>query len=73
MGKVILLFTFVFFMSCKNEYKYEFRGYVNTNEGQKEAIWYCDTFNFDSDTAFYTNSDGSIVKIYPPYIVKHLK
>lgn len=73
MVEIILLFSFLFFVSCKNEYRYEFRGYVNTNVGTKEVIWYCDTFNFDSDTAFYTNSDGSIVKIYPPYILKHLK
>jgi len=73
MVKVILFVCLMFLFSCKNEYKYEFKGYVETNQGKKEAIWYCDTFNFEGETAYYFNSDGSIVKINPPYILKHLK
>ena len=35
-----------------------------------DAIWYTDTINFDGDTIFYFNSDGSEVRIKPPYILK---
>jgi hypothetical protein len=35
-----------------------------------DAIWYTDTISFDGDTAYYFNSDGSEVRIYPPYVLK---
>jgi hypothetical protein len=34
-----------------------------------DAIWYTDTISFDGDTIYYFNSDGSEVRIYPPYIL----
>jgi len=34
-----------------------------------DAIWYTDTISFDEDTAYYFNSDGSEVRIYPPFIL----
>ena len=34
-----------------------------------DAIWYTDTISFDGDTAYYFNSDGSEVRIYPPYVL----
>ena len=37
------------------------------------AIQYTDTLGFDGDTAYYFNSDGSEVRIYPPYTIDTLK
>ena len=34
-----------------------------------DAIWYTDTISFDGDTIYYFNSDGSEVRIYPPFIL----
>jgi hypothetical protein len=38
-----------------------------------DAVWYTDTLGFDGDTAYYFNSDGSEVRIYPPYTIDSLK
>ena len=61
--------------SCNiKEYRYEIRGkvYVPTagSNPMHDAIWYTDTISFDGDTAYYFNSDGSEVRIYPPYVLK---
>ena len=61
--------------SCSmKEYRYEIRGkvYVPTAgpNPMHDAIWYTDTISFDGDTAYYFNSDGSEVRIYPPYVLK---
>ena len=54
--------------SCTNkEYKYKIEGTVETKDGARPAIWYTDTISFDGDTAYYFNSDGSQVRISPPY------
>lgn len=71
----ILLFLLA---SCTmKKYKYEIRGkvYIPSNglTSMHDAIWYTDTISFDGDTAYYFNSDGSEVRIYPPYIIKHLQ
>ena len=60
--------------SCNmKEYRYEIRGkvYVPTSglNPMHDAIWYTDTISFDGDTAYYFNSDGSEVRIKPPYIL----
>jgi hypothetical protein len=34
-----------------------------------DAIWYTDTISLDGDTLYYFNSDGSEVRIYPPFIL----
>ena len=62
--------------SCDiKEYRYEIRGkvYVPTSglNPMNDAIWYTDTISFDGDTAYYFNSDGSEVRIYPPYVLKY--
>ncbi len=67
---LVILFTF----SCnKKKYRYEIHGkvYVPTSgsSGMYDAIWLTDTISFDGDTAYYFNSDGSEVRIYPPYIL----
>jgi hypothetical protein len=62
-------------ISCRNkDYRYEIRGkvYVPTSgtNPMHDAIWYTDTIDFDGDIIYYFNSDGSEVRIYPPYILK---
>jgi len=69
-----LLFLTLILTACnKNEYKYEIRGkvYVPTSglNPMHDAIWYTDTISFDGDVAYYFNSDGSEVRIYPPFIL----
>ena len=61
--------------SCNiKEYRYKISGkvYVPTSglNPMHDAIWYTDTISFDGDTAYYFNSDGSEVRIYPPYVLK---
>jgi hypothetical protein len=72
LSKLILLLLIV--SSCiKKEYRYEIRGkvYVPTSgvNPMHDAIWYTDTISFDGDTLYYFNSDGSEVRIRPPYIL----
>ena len=69
-----LLLILLLFSSCgRKEYRYEIRGkiYIPTSglNPMHDAIWYTDTINFDGDTIYYSNSDGSIVKIRPPFIL----
>jgi len=75
--KKLILITLVgmVLFSCEwKEYKYEIHGkvYVPTSglNPMHDAIWYTDTISFDGDTLYYFNSDGSEVRIYPPYILK---
>ena len=76
MKKLILitLVGMVLFSCNRKEYKYEIHGkvYVPTSgvNPMHDAIWYTDTIKFDGDTIFYFNSDGSEVRIKPPYILK---
>jgi hypothetical protein len=75
MKKLISIVTVLLLFSCnRKEYKYEIRGkvYVPTSgtNPMHDAIWYTDTISFDGDTAYYFNSDGSEVRINPPYILK---
>lgn len=64
-------------VSCTTkEYKYEIKGKIYIPSmgptSMHDAIWHTDTISFDGDTAYYFNSDGSEVRIYPPFIIKHL-
>ena len=69
----ILLITLLLFSCTEKKYKYEIKGkvYVPTSglNPMHDAIWYTDTINFDGDTIYHFNSDGSEVRIYPPYIL----
>ena len=68
----ILIVTLLLF-SCGNKtYKYKISGYTNINGNKHETIWYVDTFSLKNDTVYYTNSDGSQIKIGSPFIIKHL-
>ena len=76
MKKIILIFltTFIMFSCNRKEYRYEIRGKVYFPTAganpMHDAIWYTDTISFDGDIAYYFNSDGTEVRIYPPYILK---
>jgi len=74
MRKLVSILVLMLLVSCVKEYKYEIRGkvYVPTSgtNPMHDAIWYTDTISFDGDTAYYFNSDGSEVRISPPYILK---
>jgi hypothetical protein len=62
--------TLMLMTGCQSrEYKYGVKGTVS---GQP-AIWYTDTLSFRGDTAYYANSDGSIMIISPPYKIDTLK
>jgi hypothetical protein len=71
--KRLLLISLLLFSCTKKEYKYEIKGkvYVPTAgvNPMHDAIWYTDTISFDGDTLYYFNSDGSEVRIKPPYIL----
>jgi hypothetical protein len=47
-------------------------GKVKTEKGLRDAVWYSDTLAFDYDTVYYKNSDGSVVRISPPYEIEIL-
>jgi hypothetical protein len=70
----IILIGFMLFSCVGKEYRYEIHGkvYVPTSglNPMHDAIWYTDTISFDGDTIYYFNSDGSEVRIHPPYILK---
>lgn len=72
---LIALISLLLFSCERKNYRYEIHGniYLKTNEGKyvkHPAIWITDTISFDGDTIYYENSDGSIVRIMPPYILK---
>jgi hypothetical protein len=83
--KSLLLAIPLIMLSCKakkretihpkfpNQYKYEISGYVPTKGGMHEAMFYTDTFYQTEYGLGYTNSDGSVTKIYSPYCVSHIK
>jgi hypothetical protein len=71
---VSLLFLSLCLLSCGHKkFRYEIKGkvYIPTAgiSGLHDAIWYTDTISFDGDTIYYFNSDGSEVRIHPPYIL----
>jgi|TARA_R110000868_G_scaffold393417_2_gene664426 hypothetical protein len=71
MKKIFLLLLLV---SCsKKEDKYRIEGTIETKDGPHQMVWYTDTISFDNDTIYYYNSDGNEVRIYPPFILKHVK
>lgn len=70
----ILVISTLVFLSCDNrKYRYEIHSkvYVPTSgvSGLHDAIWFTDTISFDRDTIYYFNSDGSEVRIKPPYVL----
>ena len=74
MKKLLLISVLSILFSCKREYKYKIIGKVyipsNGTTSMHDAVWYTDTIGIDGDTLYYFNSDGSEVRIYPPFILK---
>jgi hypothetical protein len=72
--KKLLLITLLLTSCVGKKYKYEIRGkiYIPSNgiTNMHDAIWYTDTIEFRGDTIYYFNSDGSQVRITPPYNLK---
>jgi hypothetical protein len=67
-----ILTSILLLTSCNNKekvWKYEIHGFVQTDKGPHEAIWLTDTIDFDGESLFYHNSDGSKVTINPPFIL----
>jgi hypothetical protein len=69
-----LLLILLLFSSCgRKEYRYEIRGkiYIPTSglNPMHNAVWFTETINFDGDTIYYFNSNGTKVKIRPPFIL----
>jgi hypothetical protein len=72
--KKLLIFSLLFLTSCDfHLFKYQIKGQIVKNQNGKtktyNSVWYTDTFDFDEDTIYYFNSDGSETRIYPPYTV----
>jgi hypothetical protein len=76
MKKATIILSLILF-SCStkstkkplSEYPYRIKGFVTVDEKQCDAVWYTDTFYFRHDTVCYENSDGSRVRICPPYTI----
>ena len=66
---VIILFLF----GCGKQYEYQIIGSVMVNDTLRKAIWFTDTISFKNDTAYYVNSDNSVVEIVSPYEIYQLK
>lgn len=63
-----LLFVIsLFLLGCSNQYKYKIIGSVMVNDTLRDAIWFTDTISFKGDTAYYFNSNGSVVNVIYPY------
>jgi len=63
-------------LSCTNKITkqepkrlYKIEGYVEVDNKMHDAIWYTDTVYFVYDSVCYDNSDGSKVRIAPPYTI----
>jgi hypothetical protein len=57
----------LFLLGCTKQYKYKIVGNVMVNDTLRQAIWYTDTISFKSDTAYYVNSNRSVINIIYPY------
>ena len=66
---VIILFLF----SCVKQYKYKVVGSVMVNDTLRDAVWYTDTISFNGDTAYYINSNNSVVEILSPYEIYQIQ
>lgn len=61
-------------VACKHRvYRYQISGQVSTANGPHPAIWYTDTLSSRGDTLSYTNTNGTVVTITPPYTIDTLK
>ena len=66
MKKIITLLSIlvIIFTSCySHKFKYEIHGFIKTNQGIKDKIWYTDTIEVSGDSVGYHNSNGSYIMI----------
>lgn len=70
--KLLALVMICSLISCNQraKYKYKIKGFVDFKNERREAIWYTDTISFKGDTAYYVNSNGTIMNILPPYVIE---
>ena len=75
MAKIIgICVTILFLFGCGKQYEYKIIGSVIVNDTlRREAVWYTDTITFKGDTAYYVNSDNSVVEIISPYEIYEQK
>ena len=69
----ILALTLLLFSCTAKEYKYRVVGSVVKNNKKYNAVWFTNTINFNADTLYYFNSNGSRVDIYPPFDIDTLR
>jgi hypothetical protein len=67
-----LVLLILILTSCSHkDYRYEIKGkvYIPTSglNPMHDATWYADSIKFDGDTIYYFNSNGTEVRINPPY------
>jgi hypothetical protein len=43
------------------------------NDTLRDAVWYTDTISFNGDTAYYINSNNSVVEILSPYEIYQIE
>ena len=67
--KWYLIFGLLLFSCQSKNYTYEIHKTLYYNDKPYEGVWYTDSIDFLGDTVFYKNSDGSRIKISPPYIL----
>jgi hypothetical protein len=78
MKKLLMLMSLFLIVSCNQEgyWKYKIKGKVYIPSAgptqMHDAVWYTDTIYYRNDTVCYDNSDGSTVKIAPPYEIEKL-
>lgn len=70
MKVLVISIVTLFLGSCCHTPKIRIHGNVKIGNKTHSAVWYTDTISIKNDTVSYTNSDGSIVKIAPPYVIE---
>ena len=78
MKALFSLLILILITSCSgHDYKYRVSGKVILPDSpvikSHNAVWYTDTLSFDGDTAYYYNSNGNRVNIYPPFDIDTLR
>ncbi len=74
MGKIKIIILLCTLISCNiPDYQYKVTGQVQVKGDTYPAIWYTHKLSYKGDTAYYVNSDSSIVNILPPYEVNQLE
>ena len=74
MDKIKAIALLCILVSCSTpDYRYKVTGQVQVKADTSPATWYTHKLSYKGDTAYYTNSDSSVVNILPPYKVEQLE